>query len=247
MGNNNGMGINNNGIGININGIGINNNGIGINNSSSSGNKNQNDNNVKENDNNNHGGIDKIKDDSKIENSSNRLPTRESVFQIVTLSEIQKLANKIIRRRKRSRSKTMNISTSSRLCSYCTEKKNVNNGAVGGMCECPNQSMHKDGNGDGNSSSEHSDDENVSEGHSLECSAGVHCLVTSMVNCYGLKNLHEYLQIPFLRVKKSFFTNQLLQTERALDRLDSSLRTQLLPSDKHSYSNFVAAYETRVR
>jgi hypothetical protein len=76
---------------------------------------------------------------------------------------------------------------------------------------------------------------------------GVHCLESSMVNCFGLKYLHEYLQVPFLRLKKDIFRKQLQCVEDELKQLDVTLRSALLPSEKDAYVTFVRTYENRVR
>ena len=92
---------------------------------------------------------------------------------------------------------------------------------------------------DEDSLQEHSSDE--------EYSPGVHILETSMINCYGLKALHTYIRIPYLRMKKMIFLSQLKKIESDLKQQDRVLRSSLLTSDTEAYVTFVQKYENKIR
>ena len=90
--------------------------------------------------------------------------------------------------------------------------------------------------------------ENSIEGNKdEEGSSGVHCLESSMMNCYGLKSLHDYLQLPFLALKRDHFYQQMRHVEEELNSADKSLRIALMPASKAVYNAFARSYEIRSR
>ena len=93
---------------------------------------------------------------------------------------------------------------------------------------------------------EHSSDEESSE-ENEEGSPGVHILEISLRNCYGLRALHDYLKIPYLRLKRDLLRSQLERVESDLKEQDKLLRTSLTSKDKNSYVTFVRTYESRMR
>jgi hypothetical protein len=80
-----------------------------------------------------------------------------------------------------------------------------------------------------------------------EGAAGVHCLESSMMNCYGLKSLHDYLQLPFLALKRDHFYHQMKHVEEEFNNADRALRIALLPASKAVYSAFARSYDSRAR
>ena len=80
-----------------------------------------------------------------------------------------------------------------------------------------------------------------------EGAAGVHCLESSMMNCYGLKSLHDYLQLPFLALKRDHFHHQMKRVEEEFNSADRALRLALLPASKAVYNAFARSYDSRAR
>ena len=80
-----------------------------------------------------------------------------------------------------------------------------------------------------------------------EGAAGVHCLESSMMNCYGLKSLHDYLQLPFLALKRDHFYHQMKHVEEEFNSADRALRIALLPASKAVYNAFARSYDSRAR
>lgn len=80
-----------------------------------------------------------------------------------------------------------------------------------------------------------------------EGSLGVHCLESSMMNCYGLKSLHDYLQLPFLALKRDHFYHQMKHVEEEFNSADRALRIALLPASKAVYNAFARSYDSRAR
>ena len=93
---------------------------------------------------------------------------------------------------------------------------------------------------------EGSSDEESSE-ENIEGSPGVHILEISLRNCYGLRALHDYLKIPYLRLKRDLLQSQLERVEIDLKVQDKLLRKSLTSKDKDSYVTFVRTYESRIR
>ena len=92
----------------------------------------------------------------------------------------------------------------------------------------------------------HSSNEESSKDNE-EDSPGVHILEISLRNCYGLRALHDYLKIPYLRLKRDLLQSQLLRVETELKDQDKLLRNSLIPKDKDSYATFVRTYESKMR
>ena len=80
-----------------------------------------------------------------------------------------------------------------------------------------------------------------------EGTLGVHCLESSMMNCYGLKSLHDYLQLPFLALKRDHFYHQMKHVEEEFNSADKSLHIALMPASKAVYNAFARSYDIRSR
>ena len=64
----------------------------------------------------------------------------------------------------------------------------------------------------------------------------VHWFEASMLNCYGLKALHQYLTIPFLRMKQHSLLAQLRRSTEELQQGDLALAS-VLRGEQHNESD----------
>ena len=66
----------------------------------------------------------------------------------------------------------------------------------------------------------------------------VHWFEASMLNCYGLKALHQYLTIPFLRMKQHSLLAQLRRSTEELQQGDLALASVLRSESDSSGSSY---------
>jgi hypothetical protein len=76
----------------------------------------------------------------------------------------------------------------------------------------------------------------------------VHWFEASMLNCFGLKCLHQYLNIPFLRMKQQSLLAQLRRSADELQQQDTALECVLREdATTSSYRQFVHLYDMKKR
>jgi hypothetical protein len=77
--------------------------------------------------------------------------------------------------------------------------------------------------------------ERLKELNSVEGSLKIHCFDVSMQNCYGLKLLYSYLNVPFLLLKKKALMNSLKGVEEEALMADNDVHRLIGTSDYDEY------------
>uniref|UniRef100_A0A7S3H1L3 Uncharacterized protein n=2 Tax=Spumella elongata TaxID=89044 RepID=A0A7S3H1L3_9STRA len=70
-------------------------------------------------------------------------------------------------------------------------------------------------------------------------------LETSLLDCYGLLNLHHYLDVPFLRLKQRILQEQLVSVESDLHLCHAGMERKT--SNESSYEEYLRQYNARKR
>ena len=68
----------------------------------------------------------------------------------------------------------------------------------------------------------------------------VHCFEVSMLNCYGLRELHQYLNLPFLRMKQQLLIEQLSRASGEMVSALNALEVGLVETKYHEFASTFA-------
>ena len=74
----------------------------------------------------------------------------------------------------------------------------------------------------------------------------VHAIEISNLNCYGLKELHQYIMLPYLRFKRMAILDQAEQMRKAINKLGDEIYKQST-CDTNNYAPFMKKYIARLK
>ena len=74
----------------------------------------------------------------------------------------------------------------------------------------------------------------------------VHAIEISNLNCYGLKELHQYIMLPYLRFKRMTVLEQAEQMRKMINNLGNEIYKQS-NSDTNNYAPFMKKYVSRLK
>ena len=74
----------------------------------------------------------------------------------------------------------------------------------------------------------------------------VHAIEISNLNCYGLKELHQYIMLPYLRYKRKTFLEQAEQMRKKINNLGDEIYKESV-SDTNNYAPFMKKYTSRLK
>eukprot|EP01035_Chromulina_nebulosa_P022537 gene22537-29185_t len=80
---------------------------------------------------------------------------------------------------------------------------------------------------------------------SSDATEDIHCFETSMLNCFGLKELYQYLTIPFLKLKLSVTEEQLRRCRTDYLSVEAAFTKAYQTNKLDDYDNYVKNYESK--